>query len=298
MPVKERKGSAKVAVSKVSPICCDIKIELPQSGYKTWEQWVLLTSCRHFDHPDSDRTAQRDHLDEASARSAGVIDVGDFLCLMQTPGDKRAGVGGSGVRRAHNPGETGQPFINSVLDEAESELKDYKDLFWMVGSGNHETAFYRKCGLDVTPLLASRLGAVPMGYRGYARFKFQRGSWQTSRTMYFHHGSGGGAEMTFGTGKMRKRMAVIPDADIIVTGHLHQAATVPVTRCRLLRDGREIPETVRHVQLGTYKDDAVGHPHGWAIEKEMPPPSKEMAWLRFSLDRNEAIRLDTMPAVV
>lgn len=290
--------TAPVSVTKASPVCCDIKIELPQTGYKHWEQWVLLTSCRHWEHPDSDHDLQREHLDEAAARGAGCIDVGDFLCLMQTPGDKRAGVGGSGVRRAHQPGESGNPYLNGVVADATDWFKRWPGIFWAVGAGNHETAIYRKVGIDMTHLLAAGLKTIPMGYRGYHRFKFKRGTWQTSRTMYFSHGSGGSSEMTFGVGKARRRMAVVPDADIVVSGHLHLKTEVPITRCRLLSDGREVADEQLHIQLGTYKDDVTGKSHGWAIEKEMPPPSKRMAWLRFSLGKNEAIRIDTYPTSV
>lgn len=296
--MKDRSKAAKVAVQKVSPVCCDIKVELPTTGYKKWEQWVLATSCRHWEHPDSDLKAQEAHLNEAADRKAIVCDIGDFLCLMQTPGDKRSGVGGSGVREEHNPKITGQGYIDGVLSDFRKWVKPWYGMFAFVGSGNHETAFYRKAGWDISPVVANACGAVPMGYRGYARFLFKRGAWQTSRTMYFDHGSGGASEMTVGTGKTRRRAAVVPDADIILTGHLHQSFELPVTRCRLRKDGTEVAEEQVHVQLGTYKDDITGKPHGWAIEKGMAPPSKRQAWLRFSLNENEAIRLDVLPATV
>ena len=66
------------------------KINMLADNYpKGWEQWFLLTSDRHHDNPHSDHELQKEHLDEALKRRAGIIDCGDFFCAMQGRWDPR-----------------------------------------------------------------------------------------------------------------------------------------------------------------------------------------------------------------
>ena len=72
------------------------EIRIKGKARKDWEQWVLLTSDRHWDNPKSDRLLQTEHLKLAKERNAIIIDNGDLLCVMQGKYDPRGSK--SGIR--------------------------------------------------------------------------------------------------------------------------------------------------------------------------------------------------------
>ena len=70
-------------VSKTGKNLFDIDMVLGDKLPTEWEQWVLLTSDRHWDNPKSDHALQIKHLIQAVERNAIIIDAGDLYCAMQ-----------------------------------------------------------------------------------------------------------------------------------------------------------------------------------------------------------------------
>ena len=63
---------------KVSELGDVHEIKIEAKPRKDWEQWILLTSDRHWDNPKSDRRLQTKHLQLAKERNALIIDNGDL----------------------------------------------------------------------------------------------------------------------------------------------------------------------------------------------------------------------------
>ena len=75
------------------------EITIEGKGRKAWDQWVLLSSDRHWDNPKSNRGLQKRHLELAKERKAIIIDNGDLFCLMQGRYDPRGNK--SAIRPEH-----------------------------------------------------------------------------------------------------------------------------------------------------------------------------------------------------
>ena len=92
-----------------------------------------------------------------------------------------------------------------------------------------------------------------MGYVGFVRFLFSRGggatgkAGSTQRVMFFHHGAGGGGEITQGIMRAQRQSAWVGDADIFVAGHIHSQWSTWVERLRLSEKGVVYRDTVLHL---------------------------------------------------
>ena len=183
-----------------------------------WAQRFLLVSDVHFDSPHCQRDMLRRHLDEAAATGAGILSIGDWFDAMQGKQDPRH------TKSDIRPEYKGNNYIDAIVDDAVKFLEPYREHIIGLGDGNHETAISKKLETDLTGRLARRLQVPRLGYSGFVQFRFQRNEHggRTSVNMYYHHGSGGGGIMTKGTLRVVRQAAWIPDAHILVSGHIHE----------------------------------------------------------------------------
>jgi len=262
----------------------------------TWEQWVLLLADRHFDSVHSDRNLQRQHLDEAIERGALIIEIGDTFDLMQGRNDRRGSKGS--VRPEHKTDD----YFTSVIDEAIEWHKPYAHNYLLMGEGNHETSITRHAELSVMRhflqgLKAETGATIHHGaYSGYVTFRFLRGSgskYLTPINLLYHHGSGGNSPVTRGVINTNRRAVIYPDADIIVSGHLHSSWVVPLPRQRISERGIVSESIQHHVSLGTYKRPNLQS--GWEAERGFGPPSVGGVWMRM-FQRNGEIKTEFTPA--
>lgn len=265
-----------------------------------WEQWVLLTGDRHWDNPKSDWKLQKKHLDQARERNAPVIDVGDFFCLMQGKYDKR------GTKKDIRPEHLTNDYFDSVPNTAVEFFKNYADLFAVIGTGNHEASIKRHHETDVLGRFIYRLNAeagsnVQLGgYGGYVRIRFQEpdGRSKKSKLLKYYHGSGGGGAVTKGLIQTNRRAVFMPDADIIVTGHIHEKWAVTLTRERVSPQGKVYIEDQHHICVGPYKEEYNSGKSGWHVERGAPPKPLGGYWLRFTWDREtESISIQTLSTI-
>ena len=112
--------------------------------------------------------------------------------------------------------------------------------------------------------------AQKMGYSGFVQVQFKRGRASFCWTLYCAHGSGGGGPVTKGVIGTNRRAVFQPDADIIVTGHIHESWNVEINRERLTQSGHTYIDTQTHIQLPTYKEEYLSH-EGWHTERGAPP---------------------------
>lgn len=249
------------------------------------EQDFLLTADRHWDNPHSDHALQIKHLNQAAKLGAGVLDFGDFFCAMQGKYDPRASK--DCLRHEHRVDD----YFDALVDTAVEFFTPYKNLFIKIAAGNHETAVKKRHEIDLTKRLVKGLGGVVQigDYTGWVQFRFIDGSSNKLDivNLWYTHGYGGGGPVTKGVIQTARRAAYNPDANIIVTGHIHEDWDLTVIRQRLMPDYTIKLEPQLHIQVPTYKDEF--KTSGWAIERGSPPKPVGARWLRFRKSRGDAV---------
>ena len=247
-----------------------------------WEQWVLVTSDRHWDSIHSDRAMQKRHLDEAVERGALIMDLGDLYDGMQGRNDRRGSK--SDIRAEHQ----GADYFTRLVDTATEWFAPYADRILMLATGNHESAIVRHNEINLTWHLARQLnalhgGAIHQGkYAGYIKLQFRGAGARTYRRSvlaYYHHGAGGNSPVTKGVIQTNRRAAMLPDPHVVLSGHTHQSWLVPIVRERVSDQGGVYTDTQMHVSVPSYKSEARNE--GYAAERGMAPTPKGAIWWRL-----------------
>jgi len=253
------------------------------------EWWFLLSSDRHHDNPHCNRDLEVKHLDECVQRRAGAFFFGDTGCLMGGRYDPRRA-----RRGIHEEDELATDYLDSVIRNAAKFYAPYARNICLVTRGNHEQSVLKNCDTDYTERLCERMSeqtkhkVYPGGYGGWVRFQCHRQNERHGLTLKYFHGAGGGALMSHGTLRVRRDAAVMPDADIVCTGHIHRRWIMPLRRERLVgdRDGvRVVQDTQHHICCGTYKDEFNDNFSGWANESGHPPHDMGAVWMRVYFSR-------------
>ncbi len=98
--------------------------------------------------------------------------------------------------------------------------------------------------------------------------------------MYAHHGPNAGGHATKGVGAAAQMSVYPPDANIVHTGHSHDARVLPIQRARINRYCEVSTESAWHVRTPGYKEEwECGE--GWAVRRGHPPKPRGAAWIRF-----------------
>jgi hypothetical protein len=254
----------------------DIDVRGPE-----WSQDFLLCADRHYDNPDSDLELQRKHLQEAVDRRAGVLDFGDFICGMQGKYDKR-----SSKSKLRDADKT-PAYLDSLVRNGVELIRPYAKNFVLIGRGNHETGILKTHETDVSTRLVDLLNAecetevAAGGYSGFVRFQFHRGATcMRSLSLYYHHGSGGGGIVTKGVIQSNRRAAHI-DADIYVSGHVHESWVLEIPRTRLSAANAIEHHESWHVQVPSYKEEYGDGDLGFHVEGGRPAKPVGAYWMRF-----------------
>ena len=274
-------------IERIKPAVSMMRIDMNRNS--SWEQWGLLSSDRHFDNPMSKRSMQRRHLDMARERDAFILDFGDLFCAMQGKYDKRSS------KRDVLPENQREDYLDSLVDSGEKFFGEYSNLFAELGMGNHETSILDRHETNLTERLVKRLKkhgskAILGGYRGWIILSFKdtkQSNFQQSLNLYYTHGSNSNAPVTKGIIKTNRRSVWLPDANIIVSGHIHEAWLFPIPRSRITDHGNEYMDKQVHIQLPTYKDEFFGASTNSHHKQERPPKPLGAWWLRFFFDRGE-----------
>lgn len=129
----------------------------------------------------------------------------------------------------------------------------------MIGCGNHDDKISSKHSFDPVRLLVKelrRLGS-PAQYGGYCGFIDYRlasgvGRQRQRFTIFYHHGTGGGAALSGVAGDAAK-LSWVEGAQVLWLGHKHQRMSFPLQRlcCPATGSGPVVRE-VRFVRTGAY----------------------------------------------
>jgi predicted phosphodiesterase len=261
-------------------------------GLGTGEQWFLLSSDHHWDNPDANREMIERHLIEAKERNAPVFIFGDFFCAMQGKYDKRSDK--SKVRPEHQVAN----YLDSLVDTAANWLMPYRDNIAVIGQGNHETAILKNHETNLIERLVERLNVgresktYVGGYGGYIWLQIARQT-ETEKTrgalfplkIKYYHGHGGGGPVTKGVIQSARQSMYLPDADIVVSGHVHEQYSICFMQERLKDSGKIELKEQWHLRLPTYKDEYKDGYGGWHIETGKMPKPIGAYWMVVKIDR-------------
>ena len=263
-------------------------MRVPMTRNREWSAWLLLMADVHWDNPLCRRDMVKRHLDEARERGARVMVFGDLFCAMQGRYDPRGHK--VGVRPEHQRDD----YLDALVDTAAAWWAPYGDLVELVTPGNHESALLKRLETDITRRFVDALrdrhgsGVEAGTYQGWVRMLLEAtdSPYRQQLRLRYHHGHGGGGVVTKGTLWPQRRAAWWPDADIVVSGHIHEQWSFPIVRERITTGGRVYTDTQLHLQLPTYKPETVMG-GGWAVEKGMSPRPLGAWWVRLWWDRHE-----------
>jgi hypothetical protein len=271
-----------------------IRIDLGTVGDS---QAVLLQSDVHWDNPHCNRELFTKHLDEARALDAPILDNGDFHCAMQGKWDKRANK--NDLRPEHQRAD----YLDALVTTAAEALKPYRDLLVLRGDGNHETAILKHHEPSLTERLVERIKAygdtpiVKGGYSGYVVFEVSYAGRRASFKMHYLHGHGGGGAVTRGVIQSNRHSVYLADADIVWTGHTHDAWMLPIARVKLNQDNTKIVHANQyHLSTPGYKEEWQDGYGGWHVERGAPPKPTGAAWLTFKYTGTNHVTFDLTEA--
>lgn len=272
------------------------RITIPY-GKDNGEFYFLLSSDHHWDNPDSKREMIKKHLQEAVERKAKVFIIGDFFCAMQGKYDKRSDK--QKLRPEHQTGS----YLDSLVNTAAEWLMPYREAIAVIGLGNHETAIMGRHETNLIERLVERLNIgntdkIYMGgYGGWIRLNFEHtsGSGRHPINIKYFHGSGGGGPVTKGTIQSQRQAVFLPDADIVISGHVHEQYTICHMQEKLHDNGSLSLKEQWHVRMPTYKDEYKDGYGGWHIETGKPPKPVGAWWLKVNVN-NRNIDFDFLRA--
>ncbi len=268
----------KMTVERTAPTA--IRVTSPVAG-EGWEQWFLLRSDAHHDNVHCNQDLEREHLELARERNAGILDFGDAFCAMQGKWDPRADP------EQLRPEYRGKNYLDLLVDQAHEFYRPYAQNFLLLSRGNHETSIIKRHQTDLTERLVGFLRAggnsqAQVGsYQGWVWFHFKIGGTQTVNfRLRYTHGYGGGGPVTRDVIQTARQSAILQNADIVVSGHTHDSWHLPLIQERLNAEGIPERRVVHFIKPGSYKDEfSAGD--GWAVEKGHPPKPLGASWLRF-----------------
>jgi hypothetical protein len=273
-----------------------------QEAKAGFEAWALLTSDHHFDNAHCDLGLLRNHMETAVELDAPIFAIGDTFCAMQGKWDKRADT--SELR----PEFMGGNYLDRLVDEAEKFYSPFASHLAIMSNGNHEDSIMARHQTDLTERLVGGLrkgggNTIRGGYMGFVNFSFamqkpSNGEKAKSHnyTMHYHHGYGGGGEVTRGLiDNSRTRSQYM--ADIYFSGHIHRRnADDNVIVSLDSRNGVITQKSQLFLRGGSYKDDYQGN---WQRSRGQSARPMGGWWLRFRLRRNgngSHVQLDHIPA--
>jgi predicted phosphodiesterase len=248
---------------------------------------LMVISDVHWDSKDCDRKLLKKHLNTAVEQDAAIIIIGDFFDLMEGRNDMRR----SNTARAEHYAPN---YLQKVVMDAAEWLQPYAKNIAMISNGNHETSVAKHTQVQTLTWLCYELRkqgsqVIEGDYQGFfvvrAVYEYEGKNTYFPYKIFYHHGLWGGI-ISKGTQSVMRFGAVVPDADMIVTGHTHDQWMMLHTRYKLNKVYDVTLEDQIHLKLGTYKNEfKTGN--GFAVEK-IGLPKPVGGWMvDFNIEKND-----------
>ena len=260
-----------------------LEFHAPEKPAKNeWEQWILLTSDWHWDNAHCDLNLLKRDMDEAVKRNAPILAFGDLFCLMQGRYDPRRSR--SGMRDELDQDN----YLDCVVNSAHDWMQPYTKNLCFASRGNHEISNLRNNDTDVLERFCERMrftgsNILTGGIGGWIFIRtWVQGRSQTIKLAY-HHGAGGGGPVTKGVIKANRRSQYLPQADLVVSGHIHERWAVTNMQEHVTEKGKRSLKEQVHISLPTYKQEY--NPDGYDFHNlnERPPKPLGGCWLKLSM---------------
>jgi len=245
---------------------------------------ALLISDEHADNAHSDLDLIRKHHQEAVDAGAPILKFGDTFCAMEGKWDKRASESALRVEMR------GGNYLDRLVTFHEELYRPYAANIAVLSDGNHETSILRHHQTDLLERLIGSLRrdkspTLHLPFTGFVRFRFEDSSKHCiSRTLHYHHGYGGGGEVTRGLiDQSRTRGQYV--ADVYYCGHIHRRNSDENVITSLDHFGSPVETQQLFLRGGTYKREALGG-NGYHIEKGRAGRPMGGWWLYFDISRS------------
>ena len=236
---------------------------------------TLLMSDEHWDNAHCDLRLLKKHHEQAVVKNSPIFKFGDLFCAMQGKWDKRAD------QNQLRPEHRGNNYLDQLITTAEEWYTPYAKNIALITDGNHENSVQLRHQTSLLERLTDRLHCLHGSYWGFIIFRFaMKGNQKASvsKTMHFHHGYGGGGEVTRGLIDHSRTRGQYR-ADIYVSGHIHRrnseenVITEVVPNSRSIRQKREL-----FLRSSTYKNEV----DGWHAETGKAARPLGGWWLKFN----------------
>ena len=237
---------------------------------KDKEASFLLTSDNHFDGVACARKTMFSDFDKALERNSRIMIFGDLFDAMNGRFDPRRSM--DKVR----PEYRSENYYDKLVDDATQKLEKYAKNIILISDGNHELSVLKNANTHLIDRLVSNLNKINGaniahgGYGGWVRIMHRGKNLDrfdgTVRMKYFH-GSGGEAPVTRGAIQTSRQAVFLPDADVVVNGHSHNAYWIPITRERLSGKGVHYFDTQHHVRIPGYNQSYGDGSTGWEVTR-------------------------------
>lgn len=212
---------------------------------------------------------------------------------MQGKWDKRAD------QNQLRPNHRGNDYFDKVLEDAVDFYSPYSRNIALMSMGNHEQSVVDRHSFNILERLSSsikeRTGNKILvgGYWGFVVFIFtDRNGKSHRRVLHYHHGYGGGGEVTRGMiDQSRTRSQYL--ADIYVSGHIHRRNYDENVMTKLSdNNSLSIVNTNQYfIRSGTYKDEQTG----WHASKGRAARPLGGFWLDLTCKSNGQYYFDIEP---
>lgn len=250
------------------------------------EYWALLMSDEHWDNKECNRVLLKKHHEEAVRRGAPIFKFGDTFCAMQGKWDKRAD---SELLR---PEHQGNEYLDKLVETAAKWYKPYADNIALITPGNHETSILQRHQTDLTKRLAVELDSSLGDFWGYIVFHFQYQNRAFIINLNYHHGYGGGGEVTRGLiDNSRTRGQYL--ADIYYSGHIHRRNMDENVVTSINQKGSITQLRQIFLRGSSYKNDTLG----WHARTGKAARPMGGWWLKFSPRKDDSLRVDVTPMI-
>lgn len=275
----------------------------PEATRSTWHglesgtrYHALLTSDHHVDNAHCDHALLRNHLAAAVEADAPIFAFGDVFCAMQGKWDKRSDT------RELLPELRGNNYLDRLVDFATEFYRPYASYLAIISNGNHEDSIQMRHETDLIERLVQNLRSIGSPvirgrYMGFHAFQFVQKSkgkpLSLARTLCYHHGYGGGGEVTRGMIDQNRTRSQY-DAHIFYSGHIHRRNRDENVVLSLDRSGNVIKRQQLFLRGGAYKDDSKG---GWQISRGQAARPLGGWWVRFGCHAQHNGRTLLMDAV-
>ena len=250
-----------------------------------WSQMFLLISDVHFDAMGCNRKLLKKHLDQAQERDAPVFIFGDTMDLMQGKKDPR------GAKHKLRREYMFEDYLGAVCEDTAKFLAPYADNIQLIAQGNHELSYKRHHEIDPLSIMTTHIKAetgirpIVAPYTGWIQFKCQMktGGRRKTVVLKWTHGVGGNSPVTKGAIQSNRSVAMWPNADVIVRGHIHNRFSMDMP-CQKISANGVIHDAQRtYLQTGCYVSD-IDDPDSWSEQKSFGSPGLGGYWLKLYCD--------------